>query len=69
MYAKQGMNIYKPFYICGPHIKEICMCSTSFINTRAHTYVEGHWALFCAEDALYQVYTDRLYVTLHLTTL
>lgn len=59
-----NMNMYKHFYIYHPRIKKICMCNTSFLSTAAHAYIEGHWELFCAEDALCQVYTDRLYVTL-----
>lgn len=55
--------MYKHSYIRGPRIKEICICST-LINNTVHTYTEGHWAVFCAEDALYQVYADRLHVTL-----
>lgn len=63
MCIKQGMNKYKHFCICGPRIKEICVYST-LISNAIPTCTEGHWVVFCAEDALYQVYADRWYVTL-----
>lgn len=51
-------------FLLGPCVKEICICSTSFVSTTVYMYGESHWELFYAEDAVHQVFTDRLYVIL-----